>query len=355
MPQGAQQREWHAWSVWKTEALLGGYLPEFTQASKRAPHCVFIDCFAGTARNFDITSDQEFPSSPRVALRTTPPFSHVVLFELPDTATDLEASLTSEFPHRMIHVLPGDCNERIRDGLDWLRDQGSPRSGPQLGPTLAYLDPNALELEWSTVVKLATWTGQRSTAEFRRLHPVELLILFPTGPMRRNLPGPGKPEAREGLKGQLDLLFGNKDWRGIYNAQRSGLISGESSWIHYVDHYRLGLQRLGYRDTSAIEVRNTKNVVLYHMVFATGHPAGAKIMRAINRKARTVLPKMIDAERNARRDRGSRLFAETDVELDWYKANPTRWAQLFDYAPEPFNPSRLRPRQEERQQLELDL
>ena len=75
-------------------------------------------------------------------------------------AVPLETALRTEFPDRHIHVIGGDCNERITEGLDWLRNQGTATSGPQLGPVFALLDPDSMELKWSTIETIAKWTGQ---------------------------------------------------------------------------------------------------------------------------------------------------------------------------------------------------
>lgn len=53
--------------------------------------------------------------------------------------------------------------------------------------------------------------------------------------------------------------------------------------------YRYRLEQIGYSYTSAIEVRNTRGVVVYHMDFATGHVAGQNIMDAVMDRARAVL------------------------------------------------------------------
>ena len=231
---------------------------------------------------------------------------------------------------------------RISAGLEWIRGQGTPRSGPQLGPVLALLDPDSMELSWSTIETIANWNGQASSGDYKRKRMVELLILFPTGPLRRTLPSdPTKEAAPDSVMTEIDRLFGNDRWREIYEAQRSGAISGEDSWMHYVELYRLGLVGLGYTYTSVIEVRNTRNVVLYHLVFATTNATGKKVMKDVQGKARRVLPAMVEDERRARSAKGHRtLFEEDDADLDRYVADPNRWAFFTDAPPQAFDPSR---------------
>jgi three-Cys-motif partner protein len=199
-----------------------------------------------------------------------PPLTHALFFELPEVAGPLEVALREEFPNRDLHVIGGDCNQRITEGLDWLRCQGTATTGPQLGPVFALLDPDSMQLEWSTVETLARWSGKLTPNDYSRRRPVELLVLFPTGAFRRSMPiQAGTTEATSGTKADMDRLFGNDQWRTIYDSQRSGAIEGEDSWLWYVHLYRRGLLNLGYTYTSAIEVRNTLNVIQYHLVFAT--------------------------------------------------------------------------------------
>lgn len=338
------ERVWGPWSVWKTEILLGGYLPLFTRAAQRAEHRTFIDCFAGVAHNVQRDTGRPVASSPRLALAVSPPFTHLLAFERREKAPALEKVLRADHPHRTIRVIGGDCNEEISDGLWWWYQQRRGRRGPYLGPTLAYLDPNSLELAWSTVETIARFgmTPLEPGAWVRQKGPVELLILFPTGPLKRRLPQAGKPPASEAKHQTVDRLFGCSDWRSIYRDQRAGIMTGESSWLEYVNLYRLRLASLGYPHTSAIEVRNTKGVVIYHMVFATSSEPGWRIMNAVMGKAREVLPRLLEEERRRRREHpgAPSLFAgrEAFAELEEISVAPERYARLLTAAPTPYSP-----------------
>lgn len=336
-------REWGPWSVWKTEILLGGYLPLFAVASKRSDHRTFIDCFAGVSRNVERDTGREIKSSPRQALEAQPPFTHLLGFELPENAARLQAALDAEFPGRAIRIVVGDANAKIDEGLRWWFDQRVGLRGPYLGAALAYLDPNSMELEWTTVETLARF-GRTPPAPdaWVRPRPIEMLILFPTGPLKRSLPQAGKAEAAPSAYAKVDKLFGDNSWRPIYDDQRAGVIGGEDSWSHYVNLYRYRLLQLGYSHTAAIEVRNTRRVVLYHMVFATGNRAGQQIMGSVMSKAREVLPKLLDDERRRRRttsDAGG-LFAaeEWETELAAAADDPTKYARLLTEDPQPYKP-----------------
>ena len=209
-----------------------------------------------------------------------------------------------------------------------------------------------MELEWSTIETIAKWTGQAAPSDSSRQgRLVELLVLFPTGAFRRSMPiNAGTTEASDATKAEVDLLFGNREWRPIYDAERSGAIGGEDSWLWYVHLYRRGLLNLGYKYTSAIEVRNTSGVIQYHLVFATANNTGRKVMSDVQGRARKILPAMVEDEKRARRAGGPRLFEEEDADLDRYAEDPDRWAFFADDDPLAFDPSR-HPRPPEMQQL----
>ena len=246
-------------------------------------------------------------------------------------------------------MIGGDCNELIEAGLEWWFDQREGKRGPYLGPTLAYLDPNHLELAWATIETIARFglTPPAPGAWVRMKGPIELLVLFPTGPLKRRLPQAGKSAASESMCQTVDRLFGSRSWRPIYADQRSGVTTGEPSWIHYVNQYRLQLAGLGYAHTFAIEVRNTRGVVLYHMVFATSSEAGRRIMQAVMDKAREVLPRLLAEERQRLREHpdSPTLFAgqaEFD-EMQAISVDPERYAQLVVEPPKPYIPGRPPP------------
>ena len=187
-----------------------------------------------------------------------------------------------------------------------------------------------------------------------RQRPIELLILFPTGPLKRTLPQAGKAEAARSARAKVDKLFGDHSWRPIYDDQRAGVIGGEDSWSHYVNLYRYRLLQLGYSHTAAIEVCNTRRVVLYHMVFATRNQAGKEIMGSVMSKARQGLPRLLDDERRRRRSTSDAeaLFAaeEWETQLAAAADDPTKYARLLTGDPQPYAPGAA-PIQE---QLELD-
>ncbi len=123
-------REWGPWSVWKTEILLGAYLPLFAVASKRSDHRTFIDCFAGVNRNVERDTGREIKSSPRQALeeerrRSRSTSEAEGLFAAEDWETELAAAANN--PTKYARLLtedpqpytPGATTVEEQLKLDW--------------------------------------------------------------------------------------------------------------------------------------------------------------------------------------------------------------------------------------------
>lgn len=170
-------REWGDWTQLKLE-ILTKYLAEFTTASKRVDSRVFLDAFAGQGRGRSRTTGDVFEGSARIALNASDPgFTHLRYFERdPANARQLRQALASEYPGRDIEVFEGDCNDRIPEALAEL-------TAVSWAPTFAFLDPDGIQLRWTTLRALAAHK-QRSP------YKTELWLLFSTmGLVRRLRPG----------------------------------------------------------------------------------------------------------------------------------------------------------------------
>lgn len=87
------ERPWGFWTESKLD-MLSEYLPAFTTASKRAPSTVYLDLFAGQAKNVSRDTGKPIEGSLLRALQTKPPFTVVRGFELQPERT---RSLTDLF------------------------------------------------------------------------------------------------------------------------------------------------------------------------------------------------------------------------------------------------------------------
>jgi three-Cys-motif partner protein len=132
---------------------------------------------------------------------------------------------------------------------------------PPYGYNVALIDPFAASnLSFSTVAKLAS------------VMRMDLIIHFPLGSMKRNFAHRGP------IENFLGLAY--KDWGAEVN-------SG-SDVSKLLDVYRRQLEKLGYPkgEVRSPVIKNTNNLPLYHLVFASKSPLGDKIWNDITKRDR---------------------------------------------------------------------
>ena len=283
MPQGQRRRRApRPWGYWTEQKLsmLTAYLTAFTKASLRARRTLYLDLFAGQDRNLSRTTGEEISGSARVALNTEPQFTKVVLFELPAQAAQLEAALREEYAGRDFEVIAGDCNEQLGPVLSRLK-----RDGWDWAPTFALVDQQAAEIRWSTLELLCAFRREGKPK-------VELWLLFASSMLPRGL-GVEDADAVERFADRITAMYGSEEWRDAYEARRRGLLSPAELRDELLNLMRWRLEKvLGYEVTHYFEMKNTRGMPIYNMVFASDHEAGDKIMKHTYGKAAEVRPQM---------------------------------------------------------------
>jgi three-Cys-motif partner protein len=262
---GGPVREWGSHSYEKI-SILADYLSAFAKAAQSAPNRVFIDAFAGDTMNVLRGSDRQFPGSPELALRVSPPFTHIRLFEKHRARAASLRQLASD--RSGLEVIEGDCNAETAGVLARL---------PVQAPTFAFLDPDGMELHWSTIRAIAD--HKRAWADANRKTKAEMWILFSTAGMVRML-GSNRRHAEDlGIPQTVARLYGAwGPWQAVWEARLDGRLTGGQAKQAYVLLYMDRLAGLGYRHLLVRPIATSRSE-LYAMVFASDHFAGKEIMR----------------------------------------------------------------------------
>lgn len=274
-------RDWGYWTEQKLQ-MLNDYLPAFTTACKHKAGgtTVYLDLFAGDDRNLSRTTGEAISGSPRVALDAEPAFTKVVLFELPPYAARLNAELRAHYPTRDLKVWEGDCNVNIDPALAELA-----KANLRWAPTFAFVDQYAAEVQWATLEKLAAF--KRGTKS-----KVELWLLFADSMLPRGLKAEN-PESVSQFESRINAMYGCQDWSDAYQDKQAGLLTPAQLRSEWVNLMRWRLENtLGYATTHAFQMRNTKGLPLYQMLFATDNETGNKIMSSVYKKAAKQQPEM---------------------------------------------------------------
>jgi three-Cys-motif partner protein len=187
--------------------------------------------------------------SPLIALdHGESPFSKVLLCELDAENAEALRGRTAKHGSR-VAIFQGDCNQMIDTVV---------REIPRYGLNIALLDPFAASaLKFDTIEKLASFTR------------MDLIIHFPTMDLKRNL---GRND---------DSVAGF-----IGGAAGQAQVTSPSDVTRHIDTLRTNLAQHGYTadQVRSMPVKNTKNNVLYHLVFVSKHSKGNAIWQSITKR-----------------------------------------------------------------------
>jgi three-Cys-motif partner protein len=261
------------WSLEKLATLLL-YFRAFTTACGKAGGGYYVDGMAGPGI-CRLRGARPRPylacGSPLIALRSQPEFQQCIFLEIDRRKVQALRARTAAYGERA-GVYQGDVN---LDLARLLRDQV-----PSWAPCFCFLDPQGIELSFDTISAVACTPG-------RKLKP-ELLVVFPRRMALLRLLTLSRPVGLE-MEGRLDAAFGGHEWFKIYEARRSGHIAADDAEVRYLDLYCDKVRALGYRRVQskaivAPRAPGMRRQGMYHLIFATDHPAGEEIMRDVFRR-----------------------------------------------------------------------
>ena len=201
------------WTEIKLDAV-SYYLSCYTKALSNLPFKLwYIDAFAGSgSREISVTRGGIFDGQPisisrevlagsaRRALAIEPPFDHFLFIEKDDQRRAALNEVKSENSSRLIEVIKDDANvvlRKLASSARWA-DNG----GASSNRGVVFLDPYALQVEWSTLAALS------------RTKKIDVWYLFPLRDVTRQLAikhsgiGPKAP--------MLDRVLG-EEWKSLYS------------------------------------------------------------------------------------------------------------------------------------------
>jgi three-Cys-motif partner protein len=276
---------------WTTEklAVIAGYLKSYTTAlrdkpSKEKPFVkAYIDAFAGTGyrdaqRDDDVgqlllpdlaaKEPQELlDGSARIALKTDPRFDRYIFIERSAERCEALEALKIEFPEigPAIQVRRGDANTEIQ--------QVCSKKGWSTRRAVMFLDPYGMQVEWKTIVAIASTKA------------IDLWLLFPLGiGVNRLLTTSG--DIPESWRRRLDTLLGTEDWYDefykvestptLFGDAEDRVVKASTETIGRYFNERLKSVFTAVADQPRV-LRNSANCPLYLLCFAAGNEKGAPI------------------------------------------------------------------------------
>ncbi len=246
-----------------------GYLYAFTKAlNGKFPGLGYIETHAGPGITAISGSGRLLLGTPLLAITNEPLFTRLRFIELRKARVlALETRLARYAPAGLdSRVLREDCNAIIGSVL---------HNFPSSWPTLILMDPEGLELDWTTIVR----AGE---------HPKsELMIVFPYGMAIQRVKGV------EDKSAGVTRLYGHDRWKHIVEDLEAGRISPAIAKERFLVMFRDQLRGAGFIHTVVSEeITSDDGVPLYFLIHASKVPLAAKIGRDIFgvKGAQDVLP-----------------------------------------------------------------
>ena len=266
---GLPIRESGPWALEKLD-YLARYIDVFeTSMRHKWASRNYIDLLCGPGKICIRDTEFVYLGSPLLALTTNYPFTGYYFVDQSEENTEaLSQRCQASTSCGLAHVYTGDCNILVDQIVDVLQQN----DGHSLN--LAFLDPEGLELHWQTIAKLA------------RVRRMDLILNYPEGGLNRVMPQALEMDAET----PVDLFFGDRGWRSIYQEARQG--QGFGLHGRLIDLLQQRLAALGYSEVRRDDevgdeplMRNAqRNAPLYRLLFASKNALGKEFWHKITRR-----------------------------------------------------------------------
>jgi three-Cys-motif partner protein len=248
------------WSEIKLKCIHN-YLGAYSNILSRAGYneYYFIDGFASTGFCKSKETSTTIRGSATLALSVNPPFSKYFFIELNENKVKELEKLKTLFSRLKVEIFRGDCNIEIATVLREIGDNT---------PFIALLDPQAGDLYWDTIQKISNKIK------------AELLINFPFGmAINRYMPLVEGEAIDSEMREKLNKIFGTENWEPIYYERKKGTITASQAREKYLDIYLIELKKLGFKYFAVKNLKNSINVHIYFLIFATRNRKGLEKMK----------------------------------------------------------------------------
>lgn len=260
------------WSEIKLDILRDYAAPYSLILKNNGFHHGYVDAFSGPGLHVRKADGEEILGSPLVALRVEPPFDEYHFIDLDGEKVEFLKSQVGSRPN--VKFYKADSNEVMLDSI-------LPRFSYAKGTrALCVLDPYKLTLDWRVVCAAGSSRG------------VEVFINFPVMQMNRNCKHEDMSRILPGELDAMDRFWGDRSWHSAMfrpSAQSNLFGVAEMDKTENRDLVNAYCKRLkevaGFGFVAdPLPMRNSRNVVVYYLIFAGPNKTGWKIVQDIYRK-----------------------------------------------------------------------
>jgi three-Cys-motif partner protein len=260
------------WSEIKLDILRDYAAPYSTILKSNGFHHGYIDAFSGPGLHIRKSGREEVLGSPLVALAVKPPFDEYHFIDLDGEKVDFLRAQVGDRPD--VKFYKADSNQVM---LESVLPQFSYAKRTR---ALCVLDPYALTLDWR-VVCAAGSSGA-----------VEVFINFPVMHMNRNCKHEDISKILAGELVAMDRFWGDRSWRSaMFRPSAQTTLFGDEQMDKtenrdLVTAYCKRLKQVAGFGFVAdpLPMRNSRNAIVYYLIFAGPNKTGWKIVQDIYRK-----------------------------------------------------------------------
>ena len=241
---------------WNDEKLfyVERYMEIFTKGmtGKWAGKLAYLDFFSGPGRCIEHATGRETDGSPIRSMNYG--FSRRLFNDSSaETVSALEARVRALSSGGTARIENGDCNLAVLPARQLME-------GGYLG--LAFIDPFAYRFTFESL--------KRMTADL----PIDLIITFMTSFPKRFIGQPGFTAGSD-----FDRFMGTPEWLGLGSG---------ATFREILDIYEGQLRSIGYEHIlDHTSVYNSRNSLVYHLLFASKHPRGEYFFKQISKRTYT--------------------------------------------------------------------
>jgi three-Cys-motif partner protein len=265
---------------WVAEKLfyVERYLNIFSNSMHKKPWSYkrYFDLFCGPGKCVTRETGCIYQGSPLLAVALKHPFSEYIYIDADiSNIQTLNSRIDCAKVSHKINYQVGDSNLLIKPIIDYYaqEDEVAKTHHQWSSINTAFLDPEGLELEWTTIEQLAS------------LGAMDLIINYSQSGITRNI------ETCFESNGDtiLDKFFGDRQWRQIFGKQRARLHNVSQIHSQLIDHYRNNLIALGYVNVNSFNVSsplmtNQTNAPLYRLLYASKDELGHYFWEEVTKK-----------------------------------------------------------------------
>jgi three-Cys-motif partner protein len=259
------------WSELKLE-ILRKYAAAYSRilTAQRRFHHVYVDAFAGGGHHLSRATGEMVPGSPLNALLVTPAFCEYHLIDLDADKVAHLRELVGD--RRDVSLYEGDCNEvLLRRVFPRIRYEEYRRG-------LVLLDPYGLHLAWEPIQA----AGELGT--------IDLFLNFPVADINRNVLWRDPVRVDPADSARMTRFWGDDSWRRVAYSTGGNLFGWEEKTDNetIAEAFRVRLREIArFKNVPApLPMRNSRNVIVYYLFFASQNDTANHIVENIFRTYR---------------------------------------------------------------------